>query len=221
MILSTEQVIVDLLLLLWYNGNRRNFEGRIYLIMSFIEVFLIAVGLAMDAFAVSVCKGLKMRRVDYKYTLIIAFFFGFFQAMMPAIGWLAGKQFESYINSIDHWIAFILLAFIGGRMVWEALHEDDEDDSHIVYDFKEITMLAVATSIDALAVGISFAFLQVRILPSVTAIGVITFLLSIVGVLIGNRFGMKFKTKAEVAGGVILVLIGLKILLEGLGLINF
>ena len=189
--------------------------------MSFYEVFLIAVGLAMDAFAVSVCKGLKMRKVDFKYTLIIAFFFGFFQAAMPTIGWLAGRQFESYINSVDHWIAFVLLAFIGSKMVWDALHEDGADDSAIVYDFKEITMLAVATSIDALAVGVSFAFLEVSIIPSASAIGIITFLLSIVGVMIGNRFGMKFKTKAEVAGGIILILIGLKILLEGLNIINF
>ncbi len=190
-------------------------------IMNFYEVFLIAVGLAMDAFAVSVCKGLNMRRVDFKYTLIIALFFGFFQAMMPIIGWIAGRQFESYITSVDHWIAFVLLAFIGGKMVWDALHDDGTENGGIVYDFKEITLLAVATSIDALAVGISFAFLEVSIIPSASAIGIITFLLSVAGVLIGNRFGMRFKTKAEIAGGVILVLIGLKILLEGLNIINF
>ncbi len=189
--------------------------------MRFYEVFLIALGLAMDAFAVSVCKGLKMRKVDYKYTLIIAFFFGFFQAMMPVIGWFAGRQFADYISSIDHWIAFALLAFIGGRMVWDAFHEKDGDGGTVVYDFKEITMLAVATSIDALAVGISFAFLDVSIVPAALQIGIITFLLSLLGVLIGNRFGMRFKSKAEVAGGVILILIGVKILLEGLNIINF
>ncbi len=189
--------------------------------MSIVEVILIAVGLAMDAFAVSVCKGLKMRKIDYRYTFIIALFFGGFQALMPLIGWFAGKQFEAYITSIDHWIAFVLLAFIGGKMIYEAITECDGGDNSIQYDFKEITMLAIATSIDALAVGISFAFLQVEIFSSVALIGIITFALSVVGVMVGNRFGVKFKSKAEIAGGVILILIGLKILLEGIGLMTF
>lgn len=185
-----------------------------------IEIFLIAVGLAMDAFAVSVCKGLKMiDRVDYKYAVIIALFFGIFQAVMPLIGWFAGIQFEAYIQSIDHWIGFALLALIGVKMIYEAF--GSEDDVSIKYDFKEITILAVATSIDALAVGITFAFLDINIWSSILSIGVITFVLSIVGVIIGNKFGMRFKTKAEVAGGVILILIGVKILLSGLGIINF
>ena len=189
--------------------------------MSFYEIVLISIGLAMDAFAVSVCKGLQMTKIDYKYTFIIALFFGFFQAAMPFLGWLAGKQFESYITSVDHWIAFVLLSFIGGKMIYEAVFDKDDDcGNKITYDFKEITMLAVATSIDALAVGISFAFLQVNILFSASAIGIITFALSICGAIIGNRFGARFKTKAEIAGGVILICIGLKILLEGVGLIG-
>lgn len=186
------------------------------------EIVLIGVGLAMDAFAVSVCKGLKMTdKIDFKYASIIALFFGLFQAAMPLIGWFAGKQFEVYITSIDHWIAFVLLAFIGGKMIYEAFESEDDSDSEIKYDLREITMLAVATSIDALAVGISFAFLNINIVPSVICIGTITFVLAIMGVIIGNKFGMRFKRNAEIAGGVILVLIGLKILLNGLGIINF
>lgn len=189
--------------------------------MRFYEIVLIAVGLAMDAFAVSVCKGLKMSKVDYKYTFIIALFFGVFQAAMPIIGWFAGKQFEAYITSVDHWIAFILLAFIGGKMIYEAIKNEGEGYCDLKYDFKEITLLAFATSIDALAVGISFAFLQVEIWSAASYIGVITFILSIIGVLVGNRFGVKFKSKAEFAGGIILVLIGIKILLEDLGILSF
>lgn len=187
-----------------------------------LEIILIAIGLAMDAFAVSVCKGLKMTdRIDFKYALIIALFFGVFQAGMPLIGWIMGIQFESYITSIDHWIGFILLVFIGAKMIYEAFGSN-EDDGEIKYDLKEITLLAVATSIDALAVGITFAFMDnVNIWSSILYIGLITFALSVVGVIIGNKFGMRFKTKAEVAGGVILILIGVKILLSGLGIINF
>ncbi len=187
-----------------------------------IEIVLIAVGLAMDAFAVSVCRGLKMtERIDYKYAVIIALFFGVFQAAMPLIGWFAGIQFEAYITSVDHWIGFALLVFIGVKMIYGAFGGDNDDDDGIKYDFKEITLLAIATSIDALAVGITFAFLDVNIWSSILYIGSITFILSIVGVIIGNKFGMRFKTKAEVAGGVILVLMGVKILLNGLGIINF
>lgn len=186
-----------------------------------IEIFLIAIGLAMDAFAVSVCKGLKMtEKIDFKYASLIALFFGAFQAIMPFIGWLAGKQFEAYITSVDHWVAFVLLAFIGGKMVYEAF-ETENDNSEIKYDLKEITMLAVATSIDALAVGVSFAFLNINIYSSIACIGIVTFILSVFGVIIGNKFGMRFKRNAEIAGGVILILIGVKILLNGLGIINF
>lgn len=190
--------------------------------MGFIELFLIAVGLSMDAFSVAVCKGLNMRKINYKNMYIIALFFGGFQAVMPLIGWLLGRQFEKYITSFDHWIAFALLAFIGGKMIIEALkHDSDDDEKNDKLDIKELFILSVATSIDALAVGITFAFLQVNIIPSVTLIGVTTFALSLLGVLLGNKFGSKYKSKAELAGGIILVLIGLKILLEHLGIINF
>lgn len=186
-----------------------------------IEIFLIAVGLAMDAFAVSVCKGLKMtEKIDFKYASLIALFFGVFQAIMPFIGWLVGRQFEAYITSIDHWIAFVLLVFIGGKMVYEAFGTEN-DSSEIKYDLKEITILAVATSIDALAVGVSFAFLDINIYSSIACIGIVTFILSVLGVIIGNKFGMRFKRNAEIAGGIILILIGVKILLSGLGIINF
>lgn len=187
--------------------------------MGLLQVVLIAVGLAMDAFAVSVCKGLKMKTIDYKYAALIAAFFGVFQAVMPFIGWVLGKQFEQYITNIDHWIAFVLLAFIGGKMIAEAFKEGEEGVCPVTYDLKDVFMLAIATSIDALAVGITFAFLQMKILVPVLTIGVITFVLSIVGVIVGNRFGARYKSRAELAGGVILVLIGLKILLEHLGIL--
>ncbi len=187
--------------------------------MGFLQVFLIGVGLSMDAFAVAVCKGLNMKKIDYKYTVLIAFFFGGFQALMPLIGWLLGVQFESYIVSIDHWIAFFLLSFIGGNMIKESLGGEEEEESGITYDLKELFMLAIATSIDALAVGITFAFLRVNIISSIIIIGITTFFLSMLGVGIGNRFGAKYKNKAEFAGGVILILIGLKILLEHLGIL--
>ncbi|MDO5601920.1 MAG: manganese efflux pump MntP family protein [Oscillospiraceae bacterium] len=188
--------------------------------MSFIPLLLLAVGLAMDAFAVAVCKGLKMKRIDLKYAFLIAGFFGVFQAVMPLLGWLLGKQFQSYITSFDHWIAFILLAFIGGQMIWEAFHSEP-DDKPLTYDLKELSMLAVATSIDALAVGVTFAFLDTDIWQAVLLIGVVTFILSLLGVRVGNRFGVKYKSRAELFGGVILVLIGCKILLEHLGILNF
>lgn len=191
--------------------------------MGFFELFLIAVGLSMDAFAVSICKGLKMQRFNVRHAGVIALAFGGFQAMMPVIGWFLGKQFESYITGIDHWIAFALLAVIGGKMAVESFKKEEEDSSkgNEKLDVKELLVLAVATSIDALAVGITFAFLQVSIVPAVSLIGVITFVLSAVGVFIGHKFGAKFKSKAELAGGIILILIGLKILLEHLGVISF
>lgn len=186
----------------------------------FMELFLIGVGLAMDAFAVSVCKGLAMRRVNKRQAVIIAVFFGGFQALMPLIGWALGTQFESYITNIDHWIAFILLAFIGGKMVIEALKSEEDveiKEMDMPLDIKELFVLAVATSIDALAVGITFAFLQYPITESIFIIGVTTFVLSIIGVYVGNFFGNKYKKGAEIAGGIILILIGSKILLEHLG----
>lgn len=191
--------------------------------MGFFELFLIAVGLSMDAFAVSICKGLKMQRFNVRHAGVIALAFGGFQALMPVIGWFLGKQFESYITGIDHWIAFALLAVIGGKMAVESFKKEEEDSSkeNEKLDVKELLVLAVATSIDALAVGITFAFLQVSIVPAVSLIGVITFVLSSVGVFIGHKFGAKFKSKAELAGGIILILIGLKILLEHLGVISF
>lgn len=191
--------------------------------MGFAEVFLIGVGLSMDAFAVAVCKGLCMKRLDARQTVVIALFFGGFQALMPLAGWALGTQFESYITVVDHWIAFALLALIGGKMLWEAFHDDGEEEAcpaeGFRLDLKELTMLAVATSIDALAVGITFAFLQVEIVPSVATIGVTTFALSALGVALGHFFGARFEKPASIAGGVVLILIGCKILLEHLGVI--
>jgi len=187
--------------------------------MGLVELFLIAVGLSMDAFAVAVCKGLGMRRLDMKRGALVALFFGGFQGLMPLIGWILGKQFEQYIVSIDHWIAFILLGYIGGKMIWDAFHDDDCQCCEEVFSIRELFIMAVATSIEALAVGITFAFLRVKIGPAVLFIGGITFMLSLLGVWIGHKFGVKYKNKATFAGGAILCLIGLKILLEHLGVI--
>ena len=189
--------------------------------MGFLELLLLGVGLSMDAFAVAICKGLKMPKLNYKQTALIALFFGGFQALMPLIGWLLGTRFEKYITDFDHWIAFGLLLFIGGKMIWEAVKggEEDEDDGR--FDIQELFLMAIATSIDALAVGITFAFLKTDILPSITIIGCTTFVISAFGVFVGHRFGAKYKTKAEIAGGIILILIGVKILLEHLGIISF
>jgi len=191
--------------------------------MGFIELFLIAVSLSMDAFAVAICKGLNMRKLNYKHTFIIATFFGGFQGLMPLIGWYLGNQFRQYITNFDHWIAFILLAFIGGQMIHESLKKDNEKcDINDNLDIKELFILAIATSIDALAVGITFALIpNTNILTSILLIGIITFVLSVIGVFIGNKFGARFKSKAEFAGGFILILIGAKILFEHLGFINF
>lgn len=188
--------------------------------MGILELVLIAVSLSMDAFAVSVCKGLGMKRMNWKNGIIIALFFGVFQAVMPFIGWALGRQFEQYITAIDHWIAFGLLLIIGGKMIWEAVRGGDEGEScDDTLNIKELFVLAIATSIDALAVGITFAFLQVQILPSVTLIGVTTFAISLLGVLIGRKFGAWLMQKAQIAGGAILILIGIKILLEHLGIL--
>ena len=186
-----------------------------------ISFFLIGVGLSMDAFAVSVCKGLAMRKVNKKQALVIGIFFGGFQALMPLIGYTLGVRFEKYITNIDHWIAFALLVFIGGNMIREALFGEEEDEiTHMdpPLDFKELFVMAIATSIDALAVGVSFAFLNYPIFQAISIIGCTTFSLSIVGVYVGNLFGRKYETRAQVAGGIILIAIGLKILLEHLGL---
>lgn len=189
--------------------------------MQVFELFLIAVGLSMDAFAVAVCKGLSVKKVTLKTMLIIGAYFGIFQALMPLIGYFIGVQFSAYITSIDHWIAFGLLSVIGINMIREALSKEDDDDKACDLSPKAMLPLAVATSIDALAVGVTFAFLQTDIVPAVSFIGVITFTLSAAGVKIGSVFGKKFKSKAEITGGVILILMGLKILLEHLNIISF
>ena len=190
-----------------------------------IELFLLGVGLSMDAFAVSVCKGLGMRKLNKKQALIIGLYFGGFQALMPFVGWLLGSQFQKYITSIDHWIAFILLGFIGGKMMIEAVREWNEEEVVDVMDapidHKNMLVLAVATSIDALTVGITFAFLGTPIVEAITIIGITTMVISIAGVVVGNFFGSRYKSKAEFIGGLILVLLGLKILLEHLAILVF
>ena len=183
--------------------------------MSLWELFLIAVGLSMDAFAVSVCKGLSVRKMKLKHALLCGLYFGGFQALMPLLGYLLGTQFQGLIERIDHWIAFVLLGLIGFNMIREAKEDDDLNDS---FAFRTMLPLALATSIDALAVGATFAFLKVEILPAVCLIGATTFVLSAIGVKIGNVFGTKYKSCAELAGGVILIFLGIKILLEHLGI---
>jgi len=182
--------------------------------MGIVELFILAVGLSMDAFAVAICKGLSMKKMSWKNAVIAGLYFGGFQALMPTIGYLLGKQFSGLIQSIDHWVAFVLLSIIGINMIKEARSEAESlDDS---FDVKTMLLLAIATSIDALAVGITFAFLNVDIVPAVSFIGIITFGFGIAGIKIGNVFGEKYKSKAEMAGGIILILIGLKILIEHL-----
>ena len=228
-------------------------------IMGLLELFILAVGLSMDAFAVSICKGLALPKINLKSAGIVGLWFGAFQALMPLIGYLLGVNFRSYIVSIDHWIAFVLLALIGANMIKEALSDDDEEeeleirnlkrgpeegtigvysldscsisptgqvalsreDNGIkeILGFKTMFLLAVATSIDALAMGVTFAFLNVNIIPAISFIGVVTFTCSAIGVKIGNIFGLKYKSKAEIAGGVILILLGCKILIEHLGIL--
>lgn len=187
--------------------------------MGLIELFLIAVGLSMDAFAVSVCKGLAMPKCTFKKAAIVGLWFGGFQALMPAIGYVLGAQFQEAIASIDHWIAFVLLALIGGNMIHEAL-DNDEEEADASLNVKTMFLLAVATSIDALAIGITFAFLKVNIIPAVCFIGIVTFIISFAGVKLGNVFGARYKNKAEIVGGVILIFLGLKILLEHLGFLG-
>lgn len=185
--------------------------------MGVLELIFIAIGLSMDAFAVSICKGLSLKKVNLKQMMIAGLYFGGFQALMPLIGYLLGVGFESFVQSIDHWIAFILLGILGINMIKESFSDDENVDSN--FTFKVMLPLAIATSIDALAVGITFAFLRVNILISILVIGITTFCFSFLGVKIGNVAGEKFKNKAELIGGIILILIGLKILLEHLGII--
>ena len=183
--------------------------------MDLLSLFLIAVGLSMDAFAVSVCKGLATPKYKLKYSMICGAWFGGFQALMPTVGYLLGVNFKKYITAIDHWIAFVLLALIGFNMIREALKNDDEgaDPS---FTAKSMSLLAIATSIDALAIGITFAFLDVNIVAAVLFIGVCTFVISAAGVKIGSVFGTRFKSKAEIAGGAILIILGIRILVEHL-----
>ncbi|WP_455542342.1 manganese efflux pump MntP [Intestinibacter sp.] len=228
--------------------------------MGLLELFILAVGLSMDAFAVSICKGLALPKINLKSATIVGVWFGAFQALMPLIGYLLGVNFRAYIVSVDHWIAFILLALIGINMIKEALSEDDEEEESEIRNlkrdseetlgsysvtldscsvsagqialsrgeknqikeilgFKTMFLLAIATSIDALAMGVTFAFLNVNIIPAITFIGIVTFSFSAVGVKIGNVFGLRYKSKAEIVGGVILILLGCKILIEHLGII--
>ncbi len=184
------------------------------------ELFAIAVGLSMDAFAVAVCKGLSVKKIRPKHLLIAGLYFGGFQALMPLIGYLLGVRFQSAIENIDHWIAFVLLGIIGFNMIREALTEES-DCLNDCFSPRTMLPLAVATSIDALAVGVTFAFLKVPVASAVTFIGITTFLLSAAGIVLGNIFGAKYKSKAELAGGIILILIGTKILLEHLGILTF
>ena len=188
--------------------------------MGLLELFILAVGLSMDAFAVSVCKGLSTQKVEKRHFFCVGAWFGGFQALMPAIGYLLGSTFEQYITPVDHWVAFVLLGFLGINMLREGLSgEAEEVDAS--FGFRSMLVMAVATSIDALAVGITFALLpDVNIVAAVGFIGVTTFVLSAIGLKLGNVFGAKYKSKAEIAGGVILILMGTKILLEHLGVIG-
>lgn len=188
-----------------------------------MEMVLIAVGLSMDAFAVALCKGLCMKKLNLRQGAVIALFFGGFQLLMPLLGWLLGKQFERVVTPVDHWIAFALLAYIGGKMIWEALRAQEDETCPVDgrLNYRELLLMALATSIDALAVGITFAFLQTPIGPAVVTIGGVTFILSLLGVVLGHRFGTRFRRGAEIGGGVVLILIGGKILLSHLGVLPF
>ena len=185
--------------------------------MGLAELFILAVGLSMDAFAVSICKGLSLGKIKWKHMCIAGLWFGGFQALMPLIGYLLGSFFAGMINRYSHWIAFILLAILGGNMIKEALGEEEEVDASMAPG--NMFLLAVATSIDALAVGVTFALLDVQIIPAVSFIGVVTFVCSALGVKIGSIFGSRYQSRAELCGGVILILIGVRILLSGLGIL--
>jgi len=183
--------------------------------MDVLEILLIAVGLAMDAFAVSICKGLAMKKMNWNKAIIVGLYFGIFQGLMPVIGFLLGTSFASLVIQIDHWIAFVLLGFIGGNMLKESFSNESENRNDNVH-FKTMIVLSIATSIDALAIGVTFAFLRINILTSVLLIGIITAITSMIGVVIGKKFGDKFEKKAQIAGGVILIAIGVKILIQHL-----
>ena len=192
--------------------------------MGILELLLIGVSLSMDAFAVALCQGLSMPRLNWRHASVIALFFGGFQALMPVIGWLLGSQFAGYIQSFDHWVAFFLLLIIGGNMVREAFAPEEEAEDGCsageYLDLKRLFLMAIATSIDALAIGVTFAFLEVVILEAAAVIGVTTFVISLLGVAIGNYFGTRYQKRAEITGGVILILLGAKILLEHLGILG-
>ena len=184
--------------------------------MSFVELLLIAIGLSMDAFSVSICKGLTTKKFSWRMALVCGLWFGFFQALMPIIGYYLGAQFQEMIEAYDHWIAFGLLFLIGANMIREAVWGKEEDENNAALDVKTMFLLAIATSIDALAVGVSFACIRVKLWSSVIVIGLTTFAFSVLGVKIGNVFGSKYERSASIVGGIILILIGLKILLEHL-----
>lgn len=192
--------------------------------MTFIELFLIGVGLSMDAFAAAICQGLFMTRIKWGHALTVGLYFGGFQALMPFIGWMLGSQFADRIQQYDHWIAFILLVLIGGNMIREALSGDEDAaqaETDLRLDHKKLFLMAIATSIDALAIGVTFAFLETAILPAIGIIGCTTFCISVAGVAVGCWFGARYKKRAEITGGAILVLLGIKILLEHLGILAF
>lgn len=187
--------------------------------MGISELIILAIGVSMDALAVAICKGLSIQRLRLRHALIVGAWFGIFQALMPTIGWLLGSAFADLITAVDHWVAFVLLAIIGGNMIRESLSKKEDADPDPSLAFGSMLLLALATSIDALAVGVTLAVLNVNIIATVLSIGLCTFLISAVGVKIGNVFGARFKSKAEFLGGAVLVLMGLKILLEHLGVI--
>lgn len=188
--------------------------------MGTVDLIFLGIGLSMDAFAAALCRGVEMKKIKWGRCFLVAAFFGGFQALMPLVGWLLGTAFQKAISDIDHWIAFALLVLIGGKMIFDALRESDREKKEDRFSLISVLLAAVATSIDALAVGVSFALIKVDIWLSIAVIGIITFLLSIAGVFIGSRFGNRFENKAEIAGGVILILIGVKILLEHLGVLT-
>ncbi len=187
--------------------------------MRIVELFILAVGLSMDAFAISICKGLTVKKAGIYYSILTGVYFGGFQALMPLIGYTLGMRFQSMIVSIDHWIAFILLSIIGINMI-KAAKTNEEEQMDSSFAFRAMIPLAIATSIDALAVGVTFAFLNVDIVPAVSLIGITTFIFSAVGIKIGSIFGTKYKSKAEFFGGIVLILMGIKILLEHLGILG-
>ena len=209
------KIICDIRFFSYFCNSKTKFET-----MNSITLLLLAIGLSMDAFAVSVCKGLSLKRTSLRAYLAVGLWFGGFQALMPIVGYYLIFHFKNYVTAIDHWIAFALLAIIGINMIREAL-SGKEESANASLDFKTMLLLAIATSIDALAVGISFACLEVNLLPAVTIIGLTTFILSDVGLKVGSLFGLRYKSKAEIAGGVILLLLGVKILLEHLEIISF